>query len=131
MPNKQFLTATATVFLLLFSGALAGERDLSIAELDDGNCDVNFHLTNASGAPVQGAWIGVLVNKSGGKQDKVAVRTTWRGTHLGEYEGIAPTGKQVTRTMIQIFHLRDGKLLEEWVEGESLTPLLPHHSHLM
>jgi predicted ester cyclase len=54
------------------------------------------------------------------EEEKVVVRTTWRGTHLGEYEGIAPTGKQVTRSMIQIFHVKDGKLLEEWSEGESL-----------
>jgi len=75
--------------------------------------------------------ISIAIEDLVAEEDKVVVRTTWRGTHLGEYDGIAPTGKQVTRTMIQIFHLRDGKLLEEWVEGESLTPLLPHHSHLM
>src|SRR5436305_12569241 len=27
--------------------------------------------------------------------DKVAVRQTWRGTHTGNFEGIAPTSKQV------------------------------------
>ena len=75
--------------------------------------------------------ISITIEDLVAEEDKVVVRTTWRGTHLGAYDGIAPTGKQVTRTMIQIFHLRDGKLLEEWVEGESLTPLLPHHSHLM
>ena len=64
--------------------------------------------------------ISVAIEDLVAEEDKVAVRTTWRGTHLGEYEGIAPTGKQVTRTMIQIFHVRDGKLLEEWVEGENL-----------
>ena len=55
------------------------------------------------------------------EEEKVVVRTTWRGTHLAEYEGIAPTGKQVTRSMIQIFHVKDGKLLEEWSEGEGLS----------
>ena len=55
------------------------------------------------------------------EEERVVVRTTWRGTHLGEYEGIAATGKQVTRSMIQIFHVKDGKLLEEWSEGESLS----------
>jgi steroid delta-isomerase-like uncharacterized protein len=52
--------------------------------------------------------------------DKVVVRTTWRGTHQGEYEGIAPTGKQVARTLIQIFRIEGGQILEEWNEGESL-----------
>ncbi len=52
--------------------------------------------------------------------DRVVVRTTWRGTHLGEYEGMMPTGKRVTRTMIQIFRIVNGRLYEEWVEGEGL-----------
>lgn len=56
--------------------------------------------------------------------DKVALRTTWRGTHRGEYEGIAPTGKRVTRTMLHIFGVRGGKIQEEWVEGQSLGQLI-------
>ena len=53
-------------------------------------------------------------------EDKVVVRTTWRGTHLGTYENQAPTGRQVTRTLIQIFRVVDSKLCEEWSEGNSL-----------
>jgi len=52
--------------------------------------------------------------------DKVVVRTTWQGTHLGGYENVEPTGKQVKRTMIQIFRVSDGKILEEWNEGAGL-----------
>ena len=65
--------------------------------------------------------ISITIEDLVAEEEKVVVRTTWRGTHLGEYEGIAPTGKQVTRSMIQIFHVKDGKLLEEWSEGESLS----------
>jgi steroid delta-isomerase-like uncharacterized protein len=54
------------------------------------------------------------------EEDQVAVRTIWRGTHLGEYEGIAATGGQVTRTLIQIFRIQDGKIVEEWNEGGGL-----------
>ncbi len=64
--------------------------------------------------------ISITIEDLVAEEEKVVVRTTWRGTHLGEYEGIAPTSKQVTRSMIQIFHVKDGKLLEEWSEGESL-----------
>jgi predicted ester cyclase len=64
--------------------------------------------------------ISITIEDLVAEEEKVVVRTTWRGTHLGEYEGTAPTGKQVTRSMIQIFHVKDGKLLEEWSEGESL-----------
>src|SRR5438874_535306 len=56
--------------------------------------------------------------------DMVVVRTTWRGTHLGEYEGMMPTGKPVTRSMIQIFRIVDDKLYEEWVEGVGLGELI-------
>ena len=52
--------------------------------------------------------------------DKVVVRTTWRGTHTGPYEGIIPTGKPVIRTMIQIFRIANGRIQEEWNEGEGL-----------
>ncbi|MFL5700011.1 MAG: ester cyclase [Ktedonobacteraceae bacterium] len=64
--------------------------------------------------------ISITIEDLVAEEERVVVRTTWRGTHLGEYEGIAPTGKQVRRSMIQIFHVKDGKLLEEWSEGESL-----------
>jgi predicted ester cyclase len=52
--------------------------------------------------------------------DRVVVRTTWHGTHQGVYEGIAPTGKPVTRTLIQIFRIADGVIVEEWNEGGGL-----------
>jgi predicted ester cyclase len=65
--------------------------------------------------------ISITIEDLVAEEERVVVRTTWRGTHLGEYEDIAPTGKQATRSMIQIFHVKDGKLLEEWSEGESLS----------
>jgi len=35
--------------------------------------------------------------------DKVAVRFTVTGTHKGEFQGIAPTGKQVSFTVMDIY----------------------------
>lgn len=52
--------------------------------------------------------------------DRVVLRSTWRGTHTGTYAGIAPTGKKVARTLIQIFRIMNGQLLEEWNEGSDL-----------
>lgn len=48
--------------------------------------------------------------------DKVAVRWTWRGTHKGEFMGVAPAGKEVTITGISILHIVGGKIVEEWGE---------------
>ncbi len=47
--------------------------------------------------------------------NKVAVRWTWRGTHLGEYQGHAPTGKAVTMTGTSTFRIAGGKIQEIWV----------------
>lgn len=52
--------------------------------------------------------------------DKVVVRSTWRGTHTGNYAGSAPTGKRMVRTLMQIFRIVDGKFVEEWNEGGEL-----------
>jgi steroid delta-isomerase-like uncharacterized protein len=48
------------------------------------------------------------------EQDKVVVRWTNRGTHLGEFMGIPPTGRTFTIAGIDIHRLRDGKMAEHW-----------------
>jgi steroid delta-isomerase-like uncharacterized protein len=46
--------------------------------------------------------------------DKVVERFTAQGTHQGELMHIPPTGRTVTLTGINIFRLRDGKIIERW-----------------
>lgn len=46
--------------------------------------------------------------------DKVAIRFTSRGTHKGEFEGIPPTGNQVTIAEVAIYRISDGKIAEQW-----------------
>ncbi len=52
--------------------------------------------------------------------DKVVLRFTFRGTHQGEFMGIAPTGKQVTMSGIDIFRIADGKVVELWGQEDML-----------
>jgi len=52
--------------------------------------------------------------------DKVAVRTTWTGTHKGEIMGIPPTNKKVTISLITISRIAGGKIVEEHVEYSAL-----------
>ena len=47
--------------------------------------------------------------------DKVACRVTFRGTHKGEFQGIAPTNKQVTVTAISINRIDGDKIVERSV----------------
>ena len=44
--------------------------------------------------------------------DKVWVRMKYEGTHIGEYRGIAPTGKKFTMTAFSIFCIVEGKVAE-------------------
>jgi predicted ester cyclase len=52
--------------------------------------------------------------------DKVALRFTFRGIHQGEFMGIAPTGKEVTMSGIEILRIADGKLVEMWNQEDVL-----------
>jgi steroid delta-isomerase-like uncharacterized protein len=48
--------------------------------------------------------------------DMVVVRWTIRGTHVGEWRGIAPTGKPITLTGMNMYRLVDGKVTTSWGE---------------
>lgn len=46
---------------------------------------------------------------------KVVVHRTLRGTHRGEFMGVAATGKAVAFSGVWLAHLSQGKLQEQWV----------------
>ena len=46
--------------------------------------------------------------------DRVAFRATIRGTHKGVFQNIAPTGKQVMVSALDIVRIDNGKLIEHW-----------------
>jgi steroid delta-isomerase-like uncharacterized protein len=48
--------------------------------------------------------------------DKIAFRLRMRGTHLGTFAGIAPTGKEVNYTAIGFVRVADGKIAERWLQ---------------
>ena len=52
--------------------------------------------------------------------DMVAARVTMRGTHQGEFRGIAPTGNKLDITGIGIFSFSDGKVVESWDNFDQL-----------
>jgi ketosteroid isomerase-like protein len=52
--------------------------------------------------------------------DKEVVRWIGRGTHKGELMGIAPTGKPVTITGIDIARIAGGKIEEIWNNWDAL-----------
>jgi predicted ester cyclase len=58
--------------------------------------------------------------------DRAAFRATLRGTHQGQFpffQGMAPTGKQVTVSVIDLVRIEHGKFTEHW-GGPDLLDLL-------
>jgi steroid delta-isomerase-like uncharacterized protein len=55
--------------------------------------------------------------------DKVVVRSTWHGSHQGDFFGIPPTGKDFTLTAIDIVRVVDGKVVEHWGNEDDLGML--------
>ena len=46
--------------------------------------------------------------------DRVVTFKTMRGTHHGQFMGIAPTGRTVTFDVIDIVRIENGKVVEHW-----------------
>ena len=55
--------------------------------------------------------------------DRVVVRWTQAGTHVGEFAGIPPTGKTFTVSGIDIYRAEDGVLREHWHVVDQLSML--------
>ena len=61
------------------------------------------------------------------EDDKVVVRGTYSAIHdRGEWLGMAPTGDRVTETVIDIYRVKGGKIVEAWSEDSG--PQQPEES---
>jgi predicted ester cyclase len=46
--------------------------------------------------------------------DKVVTRKVFAGTHLGTFQGLEPTGREVEIAVIDIVRVADGRIVEHW-----------------
>jgi predicted ester cyclase len=49
-----------------------------------------------------------------GEGDLVVSRLEITGTHLGDWQGIPPTGKRFTMSGLVMRHIHDGRIVERW-----------------
>ncbi|MCM3903214.1 MAG: ester cyclase [Pyrinomonadaceae bacterium] len=63
----------------------------------------------------------LTVNDMIAEGQKVATYWTFTGTHQGELNGIAPTGKKVTTSGISISRILNGRFIEEVVTTDLLS----------
>ena len=61
------------------------------------------------------------------EEDRVALRWKAEGTHHGDLMGLAPTGKRVTLTGIEILRVSGGKIVERWAEDNGQAVLAQLH----
>lgn len=53
--------------------------------------------------------------------DTVVARVTIRATNDGEFMGMAPTGRKIEVTVIDILRFEDGKVVEHWAQVDQLS----------
>ncbi len=64
--------------------------------------------------------LDVEIRQQVAEGDKVVTLKTFHGTHLGDFLGIPPTGKEVSFNLIDIFRVVDGQFIEHWAVGDML-----------
>ena len=65
----------------------------------------------------------VTVEHQFSEGDCVATRTTIRGRHEGDLNGLPPTGRDVEFSALTISRCRDGKIEEEWEIADTMSLL--------
>jgi steroid delta-isomerase-like uncharacterized protein len=53
-------------------------------------------------------------------EDSVALAYTMTGTHKGDFQGVAPTGKSIKARGVQIARFVDGRMVERWGSSDEL-----------
>jgi predicted ester cyclase len=59
-----------------------------------------------------------------GEDDKLAFCSWIQGTHLGDYLGIAATGRKVTSAGVSLLRFSGGRCVERWTQADLLGALL-------
>jgi steroid delta-isomerase-like uncharacterized protein len=66
---------------------------------------------------------GVTVDEMIAEGDRVATRTTIRGTHTGDLHGYPPSGKQISATGLTMERIKDGQIVERWFSFDMASVL--------
>ncbi len=53
-------------------------------------------------------------------EDKVVTCGTFTGIHLGEFQGLQPTGREIKLSIMHIDRLENNKIVEHWGQGDAL-----------
>jgi steroid delta-isomerase-like uncharacterized protein len=65
----------------------------------------------------------VTVDQMVAEGDWVVAKLTSRGTHLGPFAGLAPTGRAVTWTGVGMRRIEEGRIVEQWTKYDMVSLL--------
>jgi steroid delta-isomerase-like uncharacterized protein len=134
-------TAQATInkaaFSWLHDAANSGDPDAVTKAIDEIVADdLRFHAPLPMGATgiqalkqvytlLLGAFpdLRVSVEDMIAEGDKLVIRNTVTGTHLGDFRGLPATGKAVRYAEMFVFRFADGRVAEIWGVVDALTQL--------
>lgn len=51
--------------------------------------------------------------------DRVVVLLTFRGKHIGTFLGITATNRPVSWTSVEVFRIKNSKIVERWVQADT------------
>jgi steroid delta-isomerase-like uncharacterized protein len=63
----------------------------------------------------------IEINDLVAAEDRIAARLTLRGTHTGEYLGIAPTGRTMEYVSHEFYRVADELIAEEWICSDTAS----------
>jgi steroid delta-isomerase-like uncharacterized protein len=116
-------TAVATRFYELFN---QGKIDAIIDQLGDGYVSHGFGAGGADNLRqslemMRNAFpdLTFTIEDTISEDDKVAVKSTMRGTHQGPFAGRPASGNPIEVGSCDVFRVRHGRIVEAWWLGDS------------
>src|SRR5690348_7285318 len=87
------------------------------------------HMSGMPGPLDAGSWAGfmnvfttafpdakITIDEDVSEQNLVSSRWTLTGTHRGEFQGVPPTGRQITIQGVDFSRVAEGKIAEHWAQ---------------
>ena len=88
-----------------------------------GRMDREAHATALAASLAALPDLHLTVEEQLAEHDAVMTRWSATGTHRGALFGIPPTGRTVTASAIHVQHLRDGRIVDQWEQFDTLGVL--------
>ena len=88
-----------------------------------GRMDRESHATALAASLAALPDLRLTVDEQIAEREAVVTRWSATGTQLGTLFGIPPTGRRVTATAIHVHHVRDGRIVDQWEQFDTLGVL--------